>query len=65
MVFFKNRKILLFLIDLVSYAAIFFSTQFAAHKSSTSVNVPYTEYLIVFAILGTALFVSRLAFSVY
>ena len=61
----KNRKILLLLIDIVSFVSISLAMIISSFESSTSVILETDEYLNVLAILGICVFLSRLLFRVY
>ena len=61
----KNRKILLVLIDIFSFIAIYIGTVFSSFESSTSVILHLSAYINVFAILGVCVFASRFIIDIY
>ncbi len=62
---FKSRKVILILIDLAAFTAIFWSTVLAAMYSSTSVVLESKRYVAAFLTLLLCTFFARLAMQVY
>lgn len=65
MTLFKNRKLILLLIDIVSFVAIFWGTVLISSGSSTSVPLTDLQYLISMLALAVCTFGARIALSVY
>ncbi len=65
MTLFKNRKLILLLIDIASFILVFFGTVVLSTETTTSVNLTGYQYLIAMAVMIVCTFAARIAFAVY
>ena len=65
MTLFKNRKLILLLIDIASFVSIYMGTVFLSKSTTTSVDLTIPKYFLAMGIMLICIFAARIIFAIY